>query len=53
MLFSGTYVTDFYKRIRDLLHEEVRSRQPLDDAWLELERQERSHRAPAAVAGAR
>lgn len=52
MLFSGTYVTDFYKRVRDLLHEEVRSGQALDASWLELERDERSYRAPAAVAGA-
>lgn len=47
MLFSGTYVTEFYRRVRDLLHREV-SEGPLpDDEWLELERVEvefRNHR---------
>ncbi len=49
MLFGGTYVTEFYKRIRDLLHEEVRSGQPLDAAWHELERHEAEYRALAAA----
>ena len=49
MLFSGTYVTEFYKRVRDLLHDEVRSGQPLDAEWHELERHEAEYRALAAA----
>jgi anaerobic magnesium-protoporphyrin IX monomethyl ester cyclase len=49
MLFRGTYGTDFYKRVRDLLHEEVRSGRPLDAAWHELELHEAAHRSLAAA----
>jgi anaerobic magnesium-protoporphyrin IX monomethyl ester cyclase len=40
MLFSGTYQTDFYRRVRDLLHQEVDEGKISDSDWLELERLE-------------
>lgn len=49
MLFSGTYVTEFYKRVRDLLHEEARSGRTQDAEWRELERHEAEYRALAAT----
>lgn len=33
MLFQGTYTTDLYRQIRDLLHDEVRTRTPNAAAW--------------------
>ncbi len=36
MMFPGTYRTEFYRAIRDLLHEEVRQRTALDARWAEL-----------------
>jgi anaerobic magnesium-protoporphyrin IX monomethyl ester cyclase len=40
MLFCGTYETDFYRRVRDLLHREVNLGTTSDEDWLELERLE-------------
>jgi anaerobic magnesium-protoporphyrin IX monomethyl ester cyclase len=52
MLFQGTYTTDFYREIRDLLHQEVEALAdahpmtawPFDARWDTLERQEASRR---------
>lgn len=62
MMFEGTYSAPFYKRVRDLLHEEAalgaippsetigRRRRNLDAAWLAAERDEpRSRTAGAAL----
>ncbi len=64
MLFRGTYDTSFYRRVRELLHAEVRGPRPLDQAarrelerrWQELGRLEHQHRSvrpdhPDAVRG--
>jgi anaerobic magnesium-protoporphyrin IX monomethyl ester cyclase len=57
MLFSGTYETDFYRRVRNLLHAEVpgSSRASLDAQWRELGRAEPHARltrhAPLSAAG--
>lgn len=40
MLFRGTYQTEFYRRVRDLLHREVDTGEISDQEWLELERLE-------------
>lgn len=53
MLFRGTYTTDFYRQIRDLLHEEVlalahvhpMAEWPFDARWEELEDRETEHRS--------
>jgi radical SAM superfamily enzyme YgiQ (UPF0313 family) len=53
MLFQGAYATDFYREIRDLLHQEVNARvaggQPpaggFDPVWAALERREVAHRS--------
>jgi anaerobic magnesium-protoporphyrin IX monomethyl ester cyclase len=52
MMFRGTYSTDFYREIRDLLHEEVNAHarpgsaaRDLDAPWRALERRELSHRS--------
>jgi anaerobic magnesium-protoporphyrin IX monomethyl ester cyclase len=53
MLFRGVYSTDFYREIRDVLHEEVNAsgrRDPaaarnIDDRWRALERREARHRS--------
>jgi len=60
MLFQGTYTTEFYRRVRELLHQEVREvawddaegRRALEDRWRALERTEADHRSaeqPQAV----
>jgi anaerobic magnesium-protoporphyrin IX monomethyl ester cyclase len=53
MLFHGTYTTEFYRRVRDLLHDEVdalrRGEEPLDERWAELEALESEHRNPVAI----
>lgn len=55
MLFHGTYTTDFYRRVRDVLHAEVdgyrAGRGPLDDEWAALWRHEAAHRNPSALVG--
>ncbi len=40
MLFRGTYRTEFYRKVRDLLHREVDQGKICDEDWLELERLE-------------
>lgn len=46
MMFHGTYATDFYKRIRDILHDEVNAlgsaawSDRFDGRWAELEASE-------------
>jgi anaerobic magnesium-protoporphyrin IX monomethyl ester cyclase len=55
MLFHGTYVADFYRRVRDLLHEEVDAFVTGDDTgtfdrqWVELAALQREHRNPLGV----
>lgn len=59
MMFEGTYTTEFYRRVRELLHEEVREvpwddgegRRRLDRRWRELARVEAEYRSgePQAV----
>jgi anaerobic magnesium-protoporphyrin IX monomethyl ester cyclase len=53
MMFQGAYSTDFYREIRDLLHEEITARagggsgsRELDARWAGLERREPEHRSP-------
>jgi anaerobic magnesium-protoporphyrin IX monomethyl ester cyclase len=52
MLFRGTYTTEFYRRIRGLLHDEVsgeRDAATLDAAWREAEDAAAECRSEAAV----
>jgi anaerobic magnesium-protoporphyrin IX monomethyl ester cyclase len=55
MLFHGTYTADFYRTLRDLLHDESDARAAaadtatFDDAWAELARREESFRNPATA----
>jgi anaerobic magnesium-protoporphyrin IX monomethyl ester cyclase len=53
MLFHGTYTTGFYRRLRDVLHDEVRTGVPDDARWATLASEEASHRSSEAyvVAG--
>jgi anaerobic magnesium-protoporphyrin IX monomethyl ester cyclase len=53
MLFHGTYTTSFYRRVRDVLHDEVRTGVPDDERWTTLAADEASHRSSEAylVAG--
>jgi anaerobic magnesium-protoporphyrin IX monomethyl ester cyclase len=46
MLFQGTYDTTFYRKVRDILHEEVETRQHDEDAWDRLGEQAHFHRSP-------
>jgi anaerobic magnesium-protoporphyrin IX monomethyl ester cyclase len=58
MMFQGAYSTDFYREIRDLLHQEVNARVDGGHAppggfaglWETLERREMAHRTTDAVA---
>ena len=53
MMFRGAYSTDFYREIRDLLHQEVNARaqghrrvgREFDDPWAALERREGENRS--------
>jgi anaerobic magnesium-protoporphyrin IX monomethyl ester cyclase len=52
MMFRGTYATDFYREIRDLLHQEVTARVEdgpgsgdFEALWSDLERREAGHRS--------
>jgi anaerobic magnesium-protoporphyrin IX monomethyl ester cyclase len=49
MLFQGTYETDFYRRVRDLLHREVESGKPHMLAWDVLEREAHGCRSAAPM----
>jgi anaerobic magnesium-protoporphyrin IX monomethyl ester cyclase len=52
MLFQGTYTTDFYRQLRDVLHTEVRTRHPDDGAWAAFTHEEWSHRSALPRASA-
>lgn len=45
MLFQGTFDSDFYRKIRDLLHREVRTRSPLIAEWNKLLAGAQAHRS--------
>jgi anaerobic magnesium-protoporphyrin IX monomethyl ester cyclase len=45
MLFEGTYNTDFYRAVRDVLHDEVRSTGRSDVRWAHLARDGAKHRS--------
>jgi len=55
MLFHGTYTADFYRMLRDLLHDETNAlaaaadTSRFDAAWAELERSEGSFRNPVTA----
>ena len=53
MLFHGTYTTDFYRMVRDVLHAEVdcyrTEARALDGRWQDLWASEAAHRNPAAI----
>jgi anaerobic magnesium-protoporphyrin IX monomethyl ester cyclase len=49
MLFQGTYDSAFYRRIRDILHEEVESGRYDDGLWEELAERDHLHRSPHPV----
>ena len=52
MLFHGSYSTEFYRVVRDLLHDEVRSSagsNVLDQRWSALQAEEDRYRNPVAV----
>ena len=54
MMFHGTYTTDFYRKIRDLLHEEVQLHSVIERRWrdlVDLEAQYRSPEARVALSG--
>ena len=46
MLFHGTYTTSFYRRLRDALHDEVRTGVADDARWHLLASEEGSNRSP-------
>jgi anaerobic magnesium-protoporphyrin IX monomethyl ester cyclase len=46
MLFHGTYTTEFYRQLRDALHDEARSGRPDVARWAALARDEWKHRSP-------
>jgi anaerobic magnesium-protoporphyrin IX monomethyl ester cyclase len=67
MMFQGTYTSDFYRAVRNLMHEQIalqtvdlpvdgdahsRARTALDQSWRELLRQERQFRSPPYRAAA-
>ena len=49
MLFQGTYDTQFYRMVRDLLHEEVRTAHFDDGPWQKLQQEEAGHRCSNPV----
>ena len=49
MLFQGTYGTEFYRMIRDLLHDEVRTRMRDDGRWAALALEGAAHRSEHPV----
>jgi len=49
MLFQGTYDTEFYRMVRDVLHDEVRTGQFDDGPWQGLQREEPDHRCSNPV----
>lgn len=49
MLFQGTFDTELYRRVRDIMHQEIESGLFDDDPWEELERRVHLHRSPEPV----
>jgi anaerobic magnesium-protoporphyrin IX monomethyl ester cyclase len=49
MLFQGTYTTDFYRRLRDALHDEARDGVPDAALWFALSEDEMAHRSVQPV----
>ncbi|HJP68754.1 MAG TPA: hypothetical protein VJ846_07615, partial [Sphingomicrobium sp.] len=49
MLFQGTFDTELYRRVRDILHREVDTRIVDHEAWDELERRVDLHRSPRPI----
>jgi anaerobic magnesium-protoporphyrin IX monomethyl ester cyclase len=49
MLFQGTYDSDLYRRVRDILHDEAESGKLNEEAWDELEDRVHLHRSPQPV----
>jgi len=49
MLFQGTFDTELYRRVRDILHDEVERGFEDDAAWDELEERVELHRSPQPV----
>lgn len=55
MLFHGTYVADFYRHVRDLLHDEVAARRAgaetaaVERAWAQLRQRESDFRNPVVA----
>jgi anaerobic magnesium-protoporphyrin IX monomethyl ester cyclase len=49
MLFHGTYTTAFYRRVRDVLHDEVRTGTRYDAQWSALAGEESSHRSASPL----
>jgi anaerobic magnesium-protoporphyrin IX monomethyl ester cyclase len=49
MLFQGTFDTELYRRVRDILHEEVELGTARDDAWYDLEERVELHRSPRPI----
>ena len=49
MMFRGAYSTDFYREIRDLLHQEVNVRGRLEGQWAALAAREGAHRSTPAL----
>jgi anaerobic magnesium-protoporphyrin IX monomethyl ester cyclase len=52
MLFQGTYTTNFYRRLRDALHDDVRAGTPDYAQWTELASMEHLHRSVAPLVAA-
>jgi anaerobic magnesium-protoporphyrin IX monomethyl ester cyclase len=52
MLFHGTYRSDFYRLVRDALHDEVRTGTRDDDRWLAFAREEWRHRSTEPLVAA-
>jgi anaerobic magnesium-protoporphyrin IX monomethyl ester cyclase len=49
MLFQGTFDTILYRRVRDILHEEVESGTASESAWDDLEDRVHLHRSPRPI----
>jgi anaerobic magnesium-protoporphyrin IX monomethyl ester cyclase len=49
MLFQGTYDTAFYRMVRDVLHDEVRTGHFDEIGWARLRDREESHRCSDPV----
>ena len=49
MLFQGTFNTELYRHVRDIMHREVESGFFDDGAWEELEQRVHLHRSPEPI----